>query len=49
VIRHGLVVDLHSDHAGESGAATSYRSIFVITRDVVYRPVAEKHPATGGF
>jgi 3-demethoxyubiquinol 3-hydroxylase len=42
----GLVADLRTDHAGETGAVMIYRGILAITRDAAVRHFAQGHLAT---
>lgn len=42
----GLIGDLRSDHAGETGAVAIYRGILAITRDPRIRQFAREHLAT---
>ncbi len=42
----GLIGDLRSDHAGETGAVAIYVGILAITRDPDVRQFAERHLAT---
>lgn len=39
----GLVADLRSDHAGETGAVEIYRGMLAVTRDSVVREFAQDH------
>ena len=42
----GLVADLRSDHAGETGAVWIYRGMLCVTRDATVRTFATHHLAT---
>jgi ubiquinone biosynthesis monooxygenase Coq7 len=42
----GMVADLRSDHAGESGAVAIYRGILAVSRDVAVRRFAATHLET---
>ncbi|MBC7446006.1 MAG: demethoxyubiquinone hydroxylase family protein, partial [Polaromonas sp.] len=42
----GLVADLRSDHAGETGAVWIYRGMLCVTRDAAVRTFATHHLAT---
>lgn len=43
---HEMVVDLRTDHAGETGATMIYRGILAVTRDDDVRLFARRHLAT---
>jgi len=43
---YGLVSDLRTDHAGETGAVMIYRGILAITRDAAVGRFAQEHLAT---
>jgi demethoxyubiquinone hydroxylase (CLK1/Coq7/Cat5 family) len=43
---HGLVGDLRSDHAGETGAVAIYIGILAVSRDLEIRHFATAHLAT---
>ena len=42
----GLLGELRSDHAGETGAVMIYRGILAVTRDAALRDFAARHCAT---
>jgi 3-demethoxyubiquinol 3-hydroxylase len=42
----GLIADLRSDHAGETGAVLIYRGILAIARDPAVRAFAARHAET---
>jgi 3-demethoxyubiquinol 3-hydroxylase len=42
----GIVADLRSDHAGETGAVFIYAGVLAVARDTTLRDFAERHQAT---
>lgn len=45
-VAQGLVGDLRSDHAGETGAVWIYRGLLAVSRDLGVREFAKRHLAT---